>query len=180
MWKNTDTQYGSIAKLLHWLIALIIISLLTVGLYMSDLAEADPSRATLYALHKSFGVTLFLLAFLRISWLFISPPPALPVQFEKKEKILVKAIQGMLYLLMFAMPISGYIMSVTHGYAVAFFGLFELPSLLEESHDLSEIFEALHYYMALALIAFLGLHIAGAIKHRLGADKEKDILSRML
>lgn len=181
MLRNTTEEYGSFTKTLHWLMAALILTLLIVGLYMSDLAREDPMRRQLYDLHKSLGVLAILLIIVRLAWLRISPAPSLPAVFTVNETRLVSLVKAALYLLMVLIPASGYFMSVAGGHAVSFFGLFDLPSIMGKSKDAHEIFEDLHSFMANVIIAAVLLHVAGAIKHRI-QDKngESDILDRML
>ncbi len=183
--KNDSVQYGTLSRLLHWLMALMIIVLIGVGIYMADLpddtAEQKEYAFQFFALHKSFGVLALALIIVRLAWLRLSPAPALPEVFEGKEKIIVKALQGLLYLLMVLMPLSGYLMSNAGGYPINFFGLGELPALIGKSKEFGSFAHEAHEIMGLTMLALIVLHAAGALKHRL-KDKggESDILKRML
>ena len=181
MLKNSSDSYGLVAKALHWLMALLILTLIAVGIYMADLPDGDPSRPGIYNLHKSFGVVALLLIAVRLAWLRISPAPALPAVFSGKERALVKALQGLLYLFMLLVPISGYVMSTAAGHPVNPFGLGELPALLGESKALGGFAHEAHEIMGYTILLVIALHVAGALKHRL-KDKggESDILKRML
>src|SRR5437868_2685070 len=105
--RNTDLAYGSIAKTFHWAIAIIIIGLLTVGLIMADM-PVSPDKFKLYGLHKSFGITVLLLALFRLGWKAANHSPLLPDTLNRLEKFLAHAGHGILYVLMFAMPLSGW------------------------------------------------------------------------
>ncbi|MDH5783995.1 MAG: cytochrome b [Chromatiales bacterium] len=183
--KNNATSYGSLSKLLHWVMAAIIITLIAVGIYMAGLPKETMEQKQyafqFYGLHKSFGVVILVLIFVRLVWIRVSPPPALPAVFDAKEQKVVKLLQALLYLLMVALPLSGYIMSNAGGYPINFFGLGELPALVGESKKLGGIAHEAHEIMGFAILALIVLHMAGAIKHRL-KDKggESDILKRML
>lgn len=185
MLKNSTTDYGVVSKTLHWLMAAIILVLFFVGIYMAELpketAEEKQYAFQFYNLHKSFGVVALLLIVLRLAWLRISPAPQLPAAFAPKERVVVKALQGLLYLLMLVLPISGYVMSNAAGKPVNFFGMGELPALIGESKAIAGIAHEIHEIMGLAILVMIVLHAAGAIKHRL-KDKggETDILKRML
>jgi cytochrome b561 len=181
MLNNSAEKYGSLSKAIHWLTALLIIVLLGVGIYMADLPKEDPSRLQIFNLHKSFGVLVLMLAALRIVWLRISPAPILPAVFTAKEKKVVSSVKGVLYLLMFLVPFAGYLMSSAAGKAVSFFGLFDLPALVAESKSIAGFAHEAHELLAYAIIAFVALHMAGAIKHRLkDRNGPSDILNRML
>ena len=181
MLKNTAEQYGTYTKILHWLMAALIVTMVIIGLYMSDLGKEDPVRRQLYDLHKSLGVLAMLLIAVRLIWLRISPPPALPAVFTENETRLVSLVKVALYLLMVIIPVSGYLLSVAGGHSVSFFGLFDLPSIMGKNKDTHEFFENLHSFMADVIIGAVLLHVAGAVKHRI-QDKngESDILNRML
>ena len=182
---NSSSEYGLLSKALHWAMALIIITLLGVGIYMADL-PTDTEEQKQYAyqffgLHKSFGVVALVLIVLRLVWLRVSPAPTLPAVFERKERIITKAVQGLLYLLMILVPVSGYLMSNAGGYPINFFGIAELPALIGKSKEIGGIAHEAHGIMGFAIIGLIVLHVAGAVKHRL-KDKngESDILKRML
>lgn len=181
MLTNTDSRYGLVSRALHWLMALMIVALIAVGLYMSDLDQQDAARAQIYALHKAFGVTVLGLAVLRILWIRISQPPPLPGALQAWEVLLARIVTGVLYLLMIAAPLAGYLMSSAAGKPVSFFGLFTLPALVAENKDLAEALHEVHEFLAWAILALAGLHALGALKHRfVDKDPSADVLGRML
>lgn len=183
--KNSSTAYGTFSKLLHWGMALIILTLIAVGIYMADLPKDTPEQKDyafqFYGLHKSFGVIVLLLIVVRLVWLRLSPAPELPAVFEGKERLLVTGLQKLLYLLMLLAPLSGYLMSNSAGFPVQVFGLFEMPALVEKSEALNGFLHEAHELLGFGILLLVILHAAGAIKHRL-KDKggESDILGRML
>jgi cytochrome b561 len=181
MLTNSSDSYGLVSRLLHWLIALLIFAMIGVGVYMTDLDKEDPLRAQLYTMHKEIGVTILVLAVLRILWILASRPPVLPAALQRWEVILAKSTVGLLYLLMLATPFAGYLMTNTGGKPVSYFGLFDLPVLMAKNHDLHEVLEAVHEFLAFTILALVCLHAAGAIKHRfVDKDPEADVLKRML
>ena len=110
-------DYDVVAKIIHWLMAAMIISLLAVGIYMADLPKEDELRPVLFLAHKSFGMTVLFLAFLRLAWRLVNKPPSL----DRYSGITRKAAaisHHSLYLLMFLVPIAGYLLTSFHGYAV--------------------------------------------------------------
>jgi len=185
MLKNSATEYGTFSKALHWLMAAIILTLIAVGIYMADLptdtAEQKQYAFQFFNLHKSFGVVVLVLIVVRLAWLRISPAPLLPDAFAAKEKMVVKALQGVLYLLMVLVPLSGYLMSNAGGHPINFFGMGELPALIGKSKGFGEFAHEMHEILGWSILFVIILHMAGAIKHRL-KDKggETDILKRML
>ncbi len=182
---NSSSEFGTVSKILHWSMAAIIITLIGVGIYMAGLpketAEQKQYAFQFYGLHKSFGVVVLALMVLRLLWIRLSPPPALPAVFDAKEKMITKAVQGFLYILMILMPVSGYVMSNAGGYPINFFGLGELPALIGKSKEIGGIAHEAHEIMGFAMLALIALHVAGALKHRIkDKDGESDILKRML
>jgi cytochrome b561 len=181
MLTNSADRYGLISRLLHWLMALLILAMIGLGAYMADLDKADPLRPQLFSLHKAVGITLLALAVLRILWILGSRPPVLPAVLQPWEVALSKATMGLLYVLMLATPVAGYLMTNAAGKPVSYFGLFDIPALIPKNHDVQEFLGEVHEFFAFSILALVGLHVAGAIKHRL-ADKnpEADVLKRML
>jgi len=161
--------------------ALLILAMIGVGAYMADLDKEDPLRAQLYTMHKEIGVTILVLAVLRILWILASRSPVLPAALQRWEVILAKSTTGLLYLLMLATPIAGFLMTNAGGKPVSYFGLFDLPLLIAKNHDLHETLGEVHEFLAFTVLALVGLHALGALKHRfIDKDPEADVLKRML
>ncbi len=183
MLNNSTETYGAFSKLMHWLMALLIVILLAVGFYIAgfDKENLAPSQIQMIGMHKAFGVLALLLLVVRLVWLRLSPAPLLPAVFTPKEKKIVSSVKGVLYLLMLLAPISGYVMSSAAGRPTSFFGLFELPMLIGENKALAGVAHEAHELLAFAMIVFVVLHVAGAIKHRLkDRNGPSDIMNRML
>jgi cytochrome b561 len=181
MLTNSVDRYGLVSRFLHWAMALLILTMIGVGAYMTDLAREDPLRAQLYTLHKETGVTLLGLAVIRILWILIARAPVMPAALQRWEVVLAKSTVGLLYLLMLATPIAGFLMTNATGKPVSYFGLFDLPLLIGENHDVHEILEEVHGFLAFTILALVGLHVLGALKHRfIDADPKADVLKRML
>ncbi|MGB7932066.1 MAG: cytochrome b [Gammaproteobacteria bacterium] len=178
---NSADRYGLVSRLLHWLMALLILAMIGIGAYMTDLDKEDPLRTQFYTMHKEIGVTILALALLRILWILASRPPVLPAALQRWEVILARSTTGLLYLLMLATPIAGFLMTNASGKPVSYFGLFDLPLLIRENQDLHEILEEVHIYLAFTILALVALHALGAIKHRfIDKDPEADVLKRMI
>jgi cytochrome b561 len=157
-------KYSLSMRIIHWLMALLIITLLAVGLWMSGLPNEYPGKYDVYALHKSFGVIALLLIVVRISVRMRSKVPALPKEINKFDTGLSAITIFVLYACMFAMPMSGYLMSTFGGHPVHLFGL-ELPSVVSQNPDMGKFFWNVHGYAGYVLIVFIGLHILGSLKH---------------
>ena len=167
---KSKTQYSSGSKLLHWLIAVIVIVMLSGSFFLEDLPETIKSTAIM--LHKSFGLTILGLMVLRLVWIIRSGKPALPSAVPRWERYLSHAIQHSLYLLLFLMPVCGWIMSVAAAHTPTYFGLFEVPFPgIVANKALSNWMFSAHETIAWIIIGLLVLHVAGALKH-LFIDKD--------
>lgn len=179
--KSKEEQgYGPFAKFLHWGMALMILMLIVVGTYMAGLDKDDPSKMQIMGLHKSFGVIFMQFAILRVIWSRINNSPKLPSVLAGWEQLLSKTVTASLYLLMLAIPLSGYAMTNLFGYPVSLFGLVDLPLLFDKNPQMGLLAKQAHFLLVYALIAALVAHIAGALKHRFLDAPEADVLPRML
>lgn len=173
-------DYGKLAKFLHWGMALMVIILITVGTYMTGLDKADPNKMQIMGMHKSFGVIFMQLAIIRVIWSRINNSPKLPSVLALWERLLSKTITGSLYLLMVAIPFSGYAMTNLFGYPVSLFGLFDLPVLFSKNSEMALLAKQAHFLLVYTLIAAVFAHVAGALKHRFLDKPEADVLPRMM
>lgn len=170
-------RYSGIAIGLHWIMAVSIIALLALGIYMADL-PLSPEKLKLYSWHKWAGVSIFLLAVVRVLWRLGHPPPPLPDHMAAWERMAAHAGHGLLYLLMLAIPLSGWLMSSAKGFQTVWFGVIPLPDLLDRNKELGDLLLTVHWGLNMLLIATLVGHVAAALKHRF-IDKN-DVLARML
>ena len=170
---NTEEEYGLIAKLFHWLIAVMIIALLPVGLFMGGM-DNSPVKFQIYALHKSFGLLVFFLGIGRIVWRLISPPPDHLENHEHWEVTLASAAHFWLYVCIIGMPLSGWLMSSAGEFPVPFFGI-QMPAIVGKDEALGHLFNNVHEILAYTLLFVLGLHIAGALKHHV-LDKDETLM----
>lgn len=155
--------YSFLSRLIHWTTALIILVLLVVGTYMKGM-EFSEQKLQIYNMHKSFGLLVLLLVFIRIVWHIITKKPKALETHAKWERVLSHAVHGFLYLLLFALPISGWVMSSAGDFNIKFFGL-NMPDIVAKDEDLYELAEEIHELFAYVIMGFLALHIAGALKH---------------
>lgn len=173
-------KYPLSSRILHWLMAAIILCLLGLGIYMKEFLPKDAvNRLQIYDLHKSFGVIVLILITIRILNRLIKNAPALPESMPKWEQLLAHLGHLGLYALMVVVPLSGYLMSNSFGFPVKLFGI-ELPFLIEKNFDHGKIFSEAHEISAYSLLALITLHILAALKHRFFDRAENDVLKRML
>ena len=171
-----NTTYTPVAKGLHWLMAVMILGLLALGIYMHEL-PLSPQKLELYSWHKWFGVTAFLLVLVRLGWRVTHIPPALPTSMPKLMQFAAHAGHFLLYALMLAIPLTGWLMSSAKGFTTNYFGLFDLPNLIDKDKALAATLKEAHGFLANSLMALVGLHIAAAMKHQL-IDKD-NLMARM-
>lgn len=169
--------YTRTAIALHWLIALLIAAAFGMGYYMADL-PLSPLKLKIYSWHKWIGVTVFLLAVLRLVWRARHPAPPLPDDMPAWEKQVAGATHILLYLLMFAVPLSGWLMSSAAGFKVVYFGVLPLPDLIGKDKELAEFLKFLHFTLTTVLGLLVLAHIGAALKHRL-LDRD-EVLARMI
>lgn len=170
-------HYTTTAKLLHWLMATLILGLIVLGLYMEGL-PFSPEKLKLYAWHKWAGVTAFVLVLARLAWRVRNRPPPLPAGMARAQRLAAHAGHALLYALMIAIPLSGWLMSSAKGVPTVWFGVVPLPDMLDKSEALGSLLEATHKYLNWLLIAILVGHVGAALKHHF-IDRD-DILVRML
>ncbi|MEY2633460.1 MAG: hypothetical protein RIR00_2114 [Pseudomonadota bacterium] len=170
-------RYTRTAIVLHWILAPALFGLLALGFYMHDL-PLSPEKLQLYAWHKWAGVSVFLLALFRLGWRWRHPAPPLPEQTPAMLRGVAHATHGLLYVLMLAIPLSGWLMSSAKGFQTVWFGVLPLPDLIGRNPALGQQLQSLHFSLNLLLLALLIGHIGAALKHHF-IDRD-DILRRML
>jgi cytochrome b561 len=169
--------YTRTAKTLHWIMALLLIGLVALGFYMNDL-PLSPAKLQLYSWHKWAGVTAFLLLLCRLAWRVGHPPPALPAHMPAAARLAAHAVHLLLYILMLAIPLSGWLMSSAKGFQTVWFGVLPIPDLLGKDKELGELLGQIHLALNLLFCATLAGHVGAALKHHF-IDGD-DILVRML
>jgi len=172
-------KYHISLRLMHWLMALIIVGIITIGWYMTGLTTEDESRSDYYFYHKSFGVLILILLVARIFIRKFTRRPSLPENIKPIEKKLSHYSHNSLYVLMFFVPVIGYVFSNSAGYSVSFFG-FMTPDIVDKNKMLSDIARQAHWYAAYILFCIILIHMVAALKHRLFEVNENDVLNRML
>ncbi|MEQ9116380.1 MAG: cytochrome b [Rickettsiales bacterium] len=151
-------SYSKQMKIIHWIVGALYIGLLTVGLYMTSLTKEDPTKAELYALHKSFGVVALLFIIWRLVVRLKSLIPAPSEKIPAWEKMLASLGHFALYVLMIAMAFSGYLMSSLGGKGIVFFG-YKLPNFLAQNKDLAGDMHSIHTFLPWFFVAVIAAHI---------------------
>jgi len=174
---SPTTRYGAVAQTLHWVIAALIVTQFVLASLADDL-PLGLHKLMLLARHKSFGMTVLLLAVLRLVWRLLNPPPPLPPAMKPIERLLAQLTHVAFYVLLFAMPLSGWLMSSAKNYSVSWFGLFTWPDLIPKNETAFEVLKETHEILSTVLLVIAALHVLAALKHHFW-DKD-DVLKRML
>jgi cytochrome b561 len=171
-------RYTTTAIVLHWLIAILIIGAFTLGLVMTDIPGISPAKLRYFSWHKWAGVTVLLLACLRLLWRLKNRPPAFPDAMPAWQRRAAHGLHHLLYLFIFAVPLSGYCYTLAAGFPVVYFGLFQLPVFIAKNPALAETLKPIHYWLNMSMAALVVLHVLAALKHQF-LDRD-DTLRRML
>jgi cytochrome b561 len=205
-WRNTEDRYGAVSIGLHWLVAIAVVGLFALGLWMRSLTYYDSWYDPAPFVHKSIGVLLFLTLVARVAWRLANPvPQPLPslTRFEHRAAALVHVL---LYVLLFAIMLSGYLISTADGRPIEVFGLFQVPATLTDVDQDSwratigqwlgglgltkaaasvaalpkqeDLAGAVHLYLAYTVVALASFHALAALKHHF-IDRDRTLM-RML
>ena len=177
--QRTPTQrYTNTAILLHWLVAVLIIANFSLGVTMVDIPGLTPTKLKYFSWHKWVGITVFGLACVRLLWRLSHPAPPLPPGMRGWQQATATVVHVLLYVLLFAIPISGYFYSLAAGVPVMYLGVIPMPVLIGPDQAWKAILKLVHYWLNATLLASFCLHVAGALKHQL-IDRD-GLLKRML
>ncbi|MBK7001179.1 MAG: cytochrome b [Rhodoferax sp.] len=173
--------YHGLSIALHWILALALLAIFSLGVYMADL-PFSPQRIKLYNWHKWAGVTFLVLSALRLLWRVVTPPPDLPhavvMAMPGWQMLAYRATHGLMYVLFFAVPLIGWAYSSAAGFPVVLFGVLPLPDFVQANKPLAELIQPWHAASAFTLMALVLLHVAAALKHH-WIDRD-GLLERML
>jgi len=172
---NTENRFGLMAIFLHWLMAILLIGLLILGLYMVSLPISH-EKLKLYGWHKEYGFLALALAIFRLLWRLTNITPRLSLPLW--EKLAARSVHWAFYFFMFAMPLTGWLITSAAGLPASFFGWFVLPNLISPDEASRVLFQEMHRWIGYGLIATIVLHASAAFKHHF--INKDDILRRML
>lgn len=175
--RNTTLRWGAVSKFFHWTIVVLIITQWVLAEAAEDMPNGLEKFATL-ARHKSIGITILTLALLRLLWRWLNPTPELPTTLKPHERWLARGTHFLLYVLLFAQPISGWIMSNAENFPVSYFGWFTLPDLVQPDKQFGKFMEEVHHWLFRGIVAVAIVHIFAAFWHHLRL--KDDVLKRML
>ncbi|WP_395681112.1 cytochrome b [Inquilinus sp.] len=176
--RNTTEHWGRVSIALHWTIAaLILLVQVPAGLTMNRVGPG-PLQNILYDTHKMTGLTVFTLVVVRLAWRWANPVPELPADMPPWQAAAARWTHVLLYLLILAMPVSGFIYTAMAGFPVPLFYLVNLADFVPVNKPVAAVAEAVHVNLIWALLAVVVLHVAGALHHHL--VRRDGVLRRML
>lgn len=169
--------YTRTAITLHWLMALFVFVTFPLGVIAHEMAFS-PDKLRLLSYHKWLGVTVFILLVIRLVWRVIHQPAELDASMPQWQKIAAQAVHVLLYVLLFAIPLSGWLMSSAKGFQTVYLGVLPLPDLLPKNKALGELLGEVHEMLNMGMLILIIAHSAAALKHQF---VERDgTLARML
>lgn len=166
MSQPNHAAYARFAIAMHWSIAILILLNLSIGLYMDTYQHNSPQFNGILFYHASIGSLIFMLTVPRLVWRATHTPPPLPDSVPAWQARIAGALHGVLYLLLFLVPLTGYVHRLAGAHAVSFFGLTELPVLVGRDEPLRLLTDTLHRALVLTLGLLLALHVGAAVKHK--------------
>jgi len=178
MWRDTEDSYGLVSLSLHWLTALVVPALFALGLWMVGLDYYHAWYRRAPDIHKSIGILLFLTVLFRVLWRGLSLTPWPESSLSGFEQIASRITHITLYLLLFAVTSSGYLISTADGRSIGVFGLFQVPAAVTGLPNQADLAGQVHLILAITLVSLAGVHAIAALKHHF-VDRDRTLL-RML
>lgn len=163
MIKDTPFGYGTLSKILHWSIALLIIGNLAAGMLLEDMTPE--MRGTVMPLHKSFGALILILMLARLGWRISQGFPTIPASIPDLEQRMARIVHMIFYPVLILMPFVGWMMSSAADRTTSFFGLFDLPRIIMPDPALREFFGAAHSALGWVILLLVLGHAGAAIYH---------------
>ena len=172
-----NRAYTSTAIFLHWLMALLVVSTFPLGVVMHEMA-LSPDKLRMMSYHKWLGVTVFVLLLVRLLWRASHKPAPMLEVIPRWQRMLAQAVHVLLYVLLFSIPLSGWLMSSAKGFQTVYLGVLPLPDLLAKDKVLGDALGALHEVLNITLLVLLAMHVGAALKHHV-IDRD-GTLARMI
>lgn len=159
-------RYSSLAIVLHWLVAALVVSGFALGVTMVDIPGLTPTKLRYFSWHKWIGITVLGLACVRLVWRLMHPAPPYPPGMPGWQKMSADIVHKALYVLIFAVPLSGYLYSLAAGVPVVYLGLIPLPVVIAPNPEWKLWLKPVHYWLNMLLLGSVTLHVGAALKHQ--------------
>lgn len=174
---NSDSSWGAPAKLFHWLVAGLIFAQFWLG-WLAASWRLSPTKLNLFVWHKSLGMVILALVLVRLLWRLANPTPALPADTPVWERVVARLSHALLYVVMIAMPITGWINNSAAGVPFSIFWRIPLPPLVSPDKHTAELAALAHFSLFVVFVALLVVHVGAALRHHF--VKRDNVLTRML
>jgi cytochrome b561 len=174
LWRNTANQYGLIAQFLHWMIVVLVVYQFVLASAFEDL-PVSMARLQLLGTHKALGMTVLMLTVVRLSWRLLNDTPEIPAS---RTRLLAQITHYAFYLLLLAVPLSGWLLSSASNLSVSYFRLFVFPDLVSSNEELAQLLKVVHETLNFTLAAVALLHLTAALWHQFRLHD--GVLGRML
>lgn len=178
MFLNTQENYGWLAKLFHWLVAVVVFGLFGLGFWMVDLGYYDSWNKLAPYYHKSVGLLLMAVMLLRVLWRYVNKRPAPSMALTVKEARISHGVHIVLYVMIFLMFTTGYLISTADGRGIDVFNWFSVPSMGSLFENQEDIAGNIHEWLSYSLVGLAVIHLLAALKHHF--INKDDVLKRML
>lgn len=178
MLRKDSPPYGVMAISLHWMIALLIVCGFYLGWIMTDIPGFTPTKLKYVSWHKWIGVTVFALAVLRLVWRVTHKAPPLPATMPGWQKVSAHITHGLLYVLMLAIPLTGYFFSSAAGVRVVYLGLLPLPTIIGPDQAAKAMLRTAHIALNYTMLGIVAVHVLAVLKHQF-IDRDA-LLARMI
>jgi len=175
---GTAAGYKPLAKIFHWLTALLVLLTIPAALTMLTPGIGRWLQDPLFMFHKNVGVVLLVLVAMRLVYRLLNPPPPLPQTMPRLQRYLAETTHWLLYGLLLAMALSGFIRVTAGGFPLEVFDRFGIQNLVPRSDGLAETAKRIHAFLRYPLIALILLHIGAALYH--GLIRRDGITKRMM
>ena len=177
MMRNTDHSWGAPAKLLHWAVAALVFAQIALG-WAAVSWRLSPTKLDLFVWHKSTGMLIVLLMVVRVAWRVANVAPSLPADMRRLERLAAHLSHLLLYLLLFLMPVTGWIVTSASNIPFRMFWLIPVPAIVEPDEAMADAAAGMHLALFVMLSLLLAVHIGAALRHHF--LKRSDVLVRML
>lgn len=163
--RNTHDEFGSISKILHWLIAISMITLIAIGWYMTGLDDESVLYWRMLDLHEALGLSVFVLFLVKVAWMILSPNPSLLPELARWERFAARVVHTTFIVAIALISVTGFLFAASNGEAINLYDVIEIPDIGQLSKSVRATLSDVHMYMAYGCAALIVVHIAAALKH---------------
>jgi len=163
--RNTPHEYGLVSKLLHWLIAVLVMALIPIGWYMSGLSNESVLYWRMLDLHVMLGLCVLTLFVIKAGWRLVSPNPPLAASLSPWESRIARIVHGFFLIALAVIPVTGFLYLTSNGEPTSLFNIVEIPEIGEWPKAVRRLVFNVHMVFAYTVAALVVLHVGAALKH---------------